>query len=139
VDNQRRRIVLSAMSCTMVIAGGCARKLPPPVKPVVNPLVGKWSMNGPDGEKSPGTALDIHADGTMTQTQPIEGKVLTLYSRYTTAKGILIETLLRAEAGGKTIDGAGQSQSFEYAVQGDTLMMTTEKSNAVLMFTRVKP
>ena len=124
--------------CAMVIAGGCARK-EPPVKPAVNRLIGKWSMNGPEGEKSPGTALDIRADGTMIQTQPIEGKVITLYSRYTTSNDILTETLLRAEAGGKTMAGSGQAQSFEYAVQGDTLMLTTEKSKAVLMFTRVKP
>ena len=83
--------------------------------------------------------LSVHPDGAMIQTQTLEGKTLTLYSRYTTSKDILTETLQRAEAGGQTVAGTGQTKSFEYVVQGDTLALTTKESRGVLLFKRVKP
>lgn len=125
-----RRATIAAF---MILAvAGCSKP---------NPIIGKWQTTAPGampGAPQQQVIMTFDDKGNETMSQQIGSMSISFVSTYKTENGQLSQTLKSATIGGVTRSGSGQTRSFPYKIDGDTMTLTSPVGHGEMVFTRVK-
>lgn len=106
-----------------------------------NPIIGKWLTTAPGmtpGAPQQQVTMTFDDKGNETMSQQIGGASISFVSTYKIENGQLTQTLKSATFGGVTRTGSGQTRTFPYKIDGDTLTLTSPTGHGNMTFTRVK-